>query len=153
MNMPRTREEKRIVHIDTKNLLDPREYEIKFGKLPDPYTGLYIPIDDYNNVVKISLKTFKFQTAPDDEEYVFLYIKNIDGKVDSTTPCQNASAVVYFDGTKPSFFNDTEFVFNPSISKLNSLNVQILGSDGNLVEDGHQHSYVLEITYIEGNVY
>ena len=129
-----------------------------------PDTGTFIPIQDYNNITKIELKVFKIsnsnldpssestQSTYSDQDYVILKIKNIDGHFDSNTPTQDASSIIYFDNKKPTFFEDqTEFQFNPPLSKLNKLDVELIGSDNN--EFNYNHSFVLKITYIEGNLY
>jgi hypothetical protein len=141
MNIPRIREEKRVLHID-KSV---GSYRIRFGN--------DVPIQDYNNVSKLRLKAFKFASPPPSTEYIIMKIKNIDGKIDSNiTKGQDASAIIYFDGDKPSFFNDTVFVFSPVIKKLTELNVELYDSSENLLSNS-RHSYVFEVSYVEGNQY
>ena len=180
MNMPRRREEVRYIHIDSTKLpngTDKNKYTINFdvstsrrenldsdGKHDGTYTvstpqsGTFIPIQDYNNITKIELKVFKIansvSTAPAlSDDYVLFKIKDIDGHFDSNTQTQNATAIIYFDGNKPTFFEDqTEFNFNPPISKLTKLDIELIGSDTTAVFN-HNHSFVLKITYIEGNLY
>ena len=119
MNHPRRREVERFIHIDSRDFsgLSVSSYNIKFGPLPDnnliPSGTAYIPVQDYNNVIKLELKAF-MSDKPDNEDYVIFKIKNVDGKVDTTTGVVDACTVCYFDSNdkKPIYFGGTEFDFN-----------------------------------------
>ena len=158
MNQPQRRQESRFIHIDASS----NKYTVHFGL--NNLTGrdklttsahYHIPIQDYNNVNKIELVTFKLNNGVTlDTEYIMLEIKNIDGKVDSTTSCQNATTVCYLDGTKPIYFTDRIFEFYPSISKLSKLDIELKDNSGNLIPlESLEHSFLLKITYTEGNFY
>ena len=163
MNHPIRREVERFIHIDSRDFPDLFEskYEIIFGI--DEQGS--IPIQDYNNVIKLELKAF-VSDKPVNEDYVFFKIKNVDGKVDSTTYIQDASTVCYFEPNekKPVYFGGNVFEFNPPIAKLSKLNIDIVKRDGTYCdiniavpdpdsEEVSSQSFLLKITYIEGNLY
>jgi len=189
MNHPRRREVERFIHIDSRDFSDLKQssYNICFGSLPTnnivPTGSAYIPVQDYNNVVKLELKVF-ISDKPDNEDYVLFKIKNIEGKVDTTTDIVDACTVCYFDQSttttttttvadedpesttvteiitnsnskKPIYFGGTEFEFNPPISKLSKLEIDVITSDGNFCEISKTktQSFLLKITYIEGHLY
>ena len=156
MNQPRRREVSRFIHVDSRDFADLKtsQYKIEFGK--------DIPIQDYNNVIKLELKAFVSE-RPNNEDYVIFKIKNIDGCVDSTTSVTDAATVCYFfpSGKKPIYFGGNVFNFYPPISTLSKLEIDILkrnsnGSfipfDINTTQTNYQ-SFLLKITYIEGNLY
>lgn len=163
MNIPRRREVERFIHVDSRDFfpaLTESSYNIIFGK--------HIPIQDYNNVIKLELKTFMsgkpdLNTDSTKEDYVFFKIKNVDGKVDSTSGTNDASTVCYFEPTttnsekKPIYFGGNVFEFNPPISKLSKLNIDIVKNDGTIayakLDNVNHQSFLLKITYIEGNLY
>lgn len=150
MNHPRRREVERFIHVDSRDFtgLTRSSYNIIFGK--------NIPIQDYNNVVKLELKAF-MSDKPDNEDYVIFKIKNVDGKVDTTTGVVDACTVCYFDpnGKKPIYFGGTEFEFNPPLAKLSKLQVDVVTRDGIFctIDENKTQSFLLKITYIEGNLY
>jgi len=161
MNQPRRREVERFIHVDSRDFPDLYEskYEILFGS--------NIPIQDYNNVIKLELKTF-MSSKPKDADYVFFKIKNIDGKVDSTSTLVDSATVCYFESQltdkKPIYFGGNTFEFNPPIAKLSKLNIDILKRNAdsayvpmtigtNDSNDTDYQSFLLKITYIEGNLY
>ena len=153
MNRPARRMESRFLHFDSRDLQNVTEssFAINFGT--------DVPIQDYNNVVQIELKVMSAE-KPATEDYALFKIKNIDGKVDSTNQQGDITTVVYFeDNRKPVFFGGNKFEFQPPISKLNKLNIDVLTRDGtgNFVPmdvTGTKHmSFLLKITYIEGNFY
>ena len=166
MNQPRRREVERFIHVDSRDFSDLKEskYEIMFGK--------NIPIQDYNNVIKLQLKAFSSE-KPDGEDYVYFKIRNVDGKVDTTSKkIVDASTVCYFEpvGKRPIYFGGNVFEFNPPIAKLSKLNIDIIKRDGTYCnirdpdEEGYtdteddsnrigSQSFLLKITYIEGNLY
>ena len=160
MNQPGRREVERFIHVDSRDFpeLTNSSYNIIFGK--------DIPIQDYNNVVKLELKAF-MSDKPDNEDYVLFKIKNVDGKVDTTTGVVDACTVCYFDPTtvgvkKPIYFGGTEFEFNPPIAKLSKLQIDVVKHDGSFCDINSNHiineqyqtqSFLLKITYIEGNLY
>jgi hypothetical protein len=162
MHIPQRREEVRYIHIDSKKFSSTtkNKYTINFNVSSSgnvhPEDGTFIPVQDYNNITKIELKVFKLsntnQSDNDDQsDYVIFKLKNIDGHFDSNTNTQNASSIIYFDGNKPVFDNDSEFNFNPTIAKLSKLDIELIGSDGNVFNK--DHSFILKLTYIEGNLY
>ena len=166
MITPRVREEHRFVHVDSSLFIqdEKNKYTISLGSSgirdannkflsPQPENFHCIPVQDYNNIVKVELVTFKFSNEAPDTDYVFLKIKNINGKVDSSTPCQDSTAVIYFEGSNPTMFRDHEFMFYPSIAKLSELNVELLDKHNNILDHPFGHSFVLKLTYIEGNFY
>ena len=182
MDHPRRRKVERFIHVDSRDFpgITESSYNICFGPPPTnnlvPTGSAYIPIQDYNNVIKLELKAF-ISEKPLNEDYVIFKIKNVDGKVDTTTGVVDASTVCYFDpttiGKKPIYFGGTEFEFNPPIAKLSKLQVDIItrngtpcsvntvltDDDGNGLtdDDGNDltttQSFLLKITYIEGNLY
>lgn len=156
MNRPQRREEVRYIHIDTAVFHDndnKSQYKIKMNTDLDT-NNHSIPIQDYNNVSKIELKVFKFAVDLNEKyEYVILKIKNIDGHIDSNTKTQDATAVIYFDSTKPTFFDDQNtFSFSPPLANLNKVDIELLDTNGDFI-DPTNHSFVLKLTYIEGNMY
>ena len=158
MNQPRRREVERFIHVDSRdfhNLVESK-YEILFGSNNIPDQKSNIPIQDYNNVIKLELKAF-MSDKPVDEDYVIFKIKNVDGKVDTTTGVVDACTVCYFDpnGKKPIYFGGTEFEFNPPIAKLSKLQVDVVKHDGSFctINETKTQSFLLKITYIEGNLY
>ena len=166
MHYPQRREESRYIHIDTSVFdenAEKNKYKIRFntnGKNSTEDINFHmIPIQDYNNVIKLELKFFKFKNdLSANYEYIFLKLKNVDGKVDSSTSCQDSTAVIYFDGKKPTLFEDYEFRFNPPISRLTELSVELRDNDNNLItppddDTTVDHSFLLKVTYIEGNIY
>jgi len=150
MNQPRRREVERFIHVDSRDFpgLTESSYNIIFGK--------HIPIQDYNNVIKLELKAF-ISDKPLNEDYVFFKIKNIESKVDSTTNISDACTVCYFEPNdkKPIYFGGTEFEFNPPIAKLSKLQVDVVTKDNIpcIINDVNTQSFLLKITYIEGNLY
>ena len=176
MNHPRRREVERFIHVDSRdfNGSEISSYNICFGPLPKdndgklidvPAGSAYLPVQDYNNVIKLELKAF-MSNKPPSEDYVIFKIKNVDGKVDTTTGIGDACTVCYFDpnGKKPIYFGGTEFEFNPPISKLSNLKIDIVDHENNYCDirepgngnDGNKigsQSFLLKITYIEGNLY
>jgi len=179
MNQPRRREVERFIHVDSRDCpnLNESKYEILFGfsESKDKYGNIIqlsekqfnIPIQDYNNVIKIELKTY-MSSKPSDEDYVFFKIKNIDGKVDSTSTLVDSATVCYFESQltdkKPIYFGGNTFEFNPPIAKLSKLNIDILKRNAdsayvpmtigtNDSNDTDYQSFLLKITYIEGNLY
>ena len=167
MNQPRRREVERFIHVDSRDFGDlaTTQYKISFGlnsHIPDNTAN--IPIQDYNNVTKIELKSFLSQKPPG-EDYVIFKIKNIDGKVDSTSQLGDISTICYFDPTssptdkKPIYFGGNTFLFNPPLAKLTKLEIDILKrtTDGEYktydINNENYQSFLLKITYIEGNLY
>ena len=154
MNRPTRRIESRYLHFDSRDFpqVTQSSFSIEFGR--------DIPIQDYNNVVGIELKVLSAE-KPENEDYALFKIKNIDGKVDSTNQQGDITTVVYFEDTrKPIFFGGNKFEFSPPIAKLTKLNIDILTKDatsGDFVYmnvTGSKHiSFLLKITYIEGNLY
>jgi len=150
MNHPRRREVERFIHVDSRDFdgLKKSSYNIIFGK--------HIPIQDYNNVIKLELKVL-MSDKPVIEDYVIFKIKNVQGKVDSTTGIDDACTVCYFDTNvkKPIYFGGTEFEFNPPIAKLSKLQVDIVKRNGDFctISSEVSQSFLLKITYIEGNLY
>lgn len=147
---PHRREVSRFIHVDTANInptTNKGAYSVIFGE--------HIPVQDYNNVIKIELKALKFNDTISND-YVFFKIKNIDGKIDSTSGIDQASSICYIDSTddgkKPIYdFGGSEFIFDPMISKLTKLDIELLDYNGVPVDKSH--SFVLKVTYIEGNFY
>ena len=165
MNHPHRRIVERFIHIDSRNFKDiiKSSYNICFGPLPTnniiPQGTAYIPIQDYNNVIKIELKAF-ISDKPENEDYVIFKIKNVEGKVDTTTGVQDACTVCYFEptGKKPIYFGGTEFEFNPPISKLTKLQIDVVTGKNEYCQINNgsaekSQSFLLKITYIEGNLY
>ena len=143
------REVERFIHVDSRDFpqLTESSYSIIFGR--------DIPVQDYNNVIKIELKSL-VSKKPNGEDYVFFRIKNVDGKVDSTTNISDATTICYFDSDerKPIHFDDNYFIFNPPISKLSKLEIDIIKRDKKFCDISvNNQSFVLKITYIEGNLY
>ena len=159
MNVPRRREVERFIHVDSRdfNGITKSKYHVIFGT--------HIPVQDYNNVIKLELKAFMSKAPTDpitgiNEDYVFFKIKNVDGKLDSTSSVNEACTVCYFDtptaNTKrPIYFGGNSFEFNPPIAKLSKLDIEIVTHDGEpcVISDVGPQSFLLKITYIEGNMY
>lgn len=149
MHKPQRREIKRFIHIDTSNLTsesNKSKYTIKFGE--------NIPVQDYNNVIKLEFKTIQFEKDTP-AKYVQFKIKNIDGDIDSTSSIQNACTICYLDPLqkdKPIVdFAGGIFNFDTMLSKLTKLDIEIFNESGHALDVNH--SYVIEITYVEGNFY
>ena len=152
MHKPKRREVKRFIHVDTTHFDPPdiSSYTVNFGNNGN------IPVQDYNNVIKLKFKIIQFQEEIE-AKYVQLKIKNIDGDIDSTSSVQNASTICYLDATKKNKpivdFAGGIYNFDTMLSKLTKLEIQIFDESGNLITSNNDHSFVIEITYIEGNLY
>ena len=156
MNYPHRRDTNTYIHVDTATdnfkQLNKSMYKINLNSKNDDN----IPIDEITKITKIELEVFKFKELPRDKngalcEYVFLKIKNIDGKTFSNTPCQNSTTVIYTDGLKPIYFGSTSFEFDPCIN-LRNLEVEMRDSNNDLIANT-DHSFVLKISHVEGNLY
>lgn len=152
MNKPGRRLESRFIHIDSRDFSSSKsKFNVEFGK--------HIPIQDYNNVIRLELKVLCMD-KPVDEDYAIFKIKNIDGKVDATNQMGDITTVVYFEGSRqPVFFGGNKFEFQPALSKLTKLDIEILkrNSDSTFelldVTNTNYISFLLKISYIEGNLY
>lgn len=168
MNTPIRRIESRYIHVDSRDFsgLQTASYKVLCGTPPDdpnniPVGSFYLPVQDYNNVIEIELKALALN-KPLKESYVVFKIENTDGKVDSTSKVYDATTMCYFenDSTKTTFFGGNVFKFQPPIAKLTKLNIQILKRNNNdfipinMINDDNDHqSFLLKISYIEGNIY
>ena len=161
MLTPETRHVTRLFHVDSRDYINEKNkicsYQINLNDSKHNTR-------EYFNVHKIELKVLSFPKIKNCD-YVIMTCQDVEGQIDSIHhDVQNCTTVCYFDRSdmaenvrKPIYFGGNSFEFNPlkSFTKFN-VNFQKHTDNGIELVDYSPvfpHSFLIEITYIEGKLY